>query len=234
MEFYLHSKDDRKSSTLVNLATTFKIDDVNYIVYYNTQVEKSVIDIYIGKISYGDQCLVVNKIDSEKQSTFLDVIKGILSNNNPVTEISDYSNIIDTATIVLDSVQKISIPTSSLENLKKYHRNEEIVDTNEETPKENEEISFDFDNKIEQNLNKDNNIETKDSSKDEEEVDEDIDPTESFIHSDDKLSSLDNLLNNKEKESKPKKKLISTPVLTMLILAVILCIVLYLVGNNLS
>ncbi len=234
MEFYLHSKDDRKSSTLVNLATTFKIDDVNYIVYYNTQVEKSVIDIYIGKISYGDQCLVVNKIDSEKQNTFLDVIKGILSNNNPVTEISDYSNIIDTATIVLDSVQKISIPTSSLENLKKYHRNEEIVDTNEETPKENEEISFDFDNKIEQNLNKDNNIETKDSSKDEEEVDEDIDPTESFIHSDDKLSSLDNLLNNKEKESKPKKKLISTPVLTMLILAVILCIVLYLVGNNLS
>ena len=234
MEFYLHSKDDRKSSTLVNLATTFKIDDVNYIVYYNTQVEKSVIDIYIGKISYGDQCLVVNKIDSEKQSTFLDVIKGILSNNNPVTEISDYSNIIDTATIVLDSIQKISIPTSSLENLKKYHRNEEIVDTNEETPKENEEISFDFDNKIEQNLNKDNNIETKDSSKDEEEVDEDIDPTESFIHSDDKLSSLDNLLNNKEKESKPKKKLISTPVLTMLILAVILCIVLYLVGNNLS
>lgn len=234
MEFYLHSKDDRKSSTLVNLATTFKIDDVNYIVYYNTQVEKSVIDIYIGKISYGDQCLVVNKIDSEKQSNFLDVIKGILSNNNPVTEISDYSNIIDTATIVLDSVQKISIPTSSLENLKKYHRNEEIVDTNEETPKENEEISFDFDNKIEQNLNKDNNIETKDSSKDEEEVDEDIDPTESFIHSDDKLSSLDNLLNNKEKESKPKKKLISTPVLTMLILAVILCIVLYLVGNNLS
>lgn len=234
MEFYLHSKDDRKSSTLVNLATTFKIDDVNYIVYYNTQVEKSVIDIYIGKISYGDQCLVVNKIDSEKQSTFLDVIKGILSNNNPVTEISDYSNIIDTATIVLDSVQKISIPTSSLENLKKYHMNEEIVDTNEETPKENEEISFDFDNKIEQNLNKDNNIETKDSSKDEEEVDEDIDPTESFIHSDDKLSSLDNLLNNKEKESKPKKKLISTPVLTMLILAVILCIVLYLVGNNLS
>lgn len=119
MEFYLHSKDDRKSSTLVNLATTFKIDDVNYIVYYNTQVEKSVIDIYIGKISYGDQCLVVNKIDSEKQNTFLDVIKGILSNNNPVTEISDYSNIIDTATIVLDSVQKISIPTSSLENLKK-------------------------------------------------------------------------------------------------------------------
>ena len=234
MEFYLHSKDDRKSSTLVNLATTFKIDDVNYIVYYNTQVEKSVIDIYIGKISYGDQCLVVNKIDSEKQNTFLDVIKGILSNNNPVTEISDYSNIIDTATIVLDSVQKISIPTSSLENLKKYHRNEEIEDTNEETPKENEEISFDFDNKIEQNLNKDNNIETKDSSKDEEEVDEDIDPTESFIHSDDKLSSLDNLLNNKEKESKPKKKLISTPVLTMLILAVILCIVLYLVGNNLS
>lgn len=234
MEFYLHSKDDRKSSTLVNLATTFKIDDVNYIVYYNTQVEKSVIDIYIGKISYGDQCLVVNKIDSEKQNTFLDVIKGILSNNNPVTEISDYSNIIDTATIVLDSVQKISIPTSSLENLKKYHRNEEIVDTNEETPKENEEISFDFDNKIEQNLNKDNNIETKDSSKDEEEVDEDIDPTESFIHSDDKLSSLDNLLNNKEKESKPKKKLISTSVLTMLILAVILCIVLYLVGNNLS
>lgn len=234
MEFYLHSKDDRKSSTLVNLATTFKIDDVNYIVYYNTQVEKSIIDIYIGKISYGDQCLVVNKIDSEKQNTFLDVIKGILSNNNPVTEISDYSNIIDTATIVLDSVQKISIPTSSLENLKKYHRNEEIVDTNEETPKENEEISFDFDNKIEQNLNKDNNIETKDSSKDEEEVDEDIDPTESFIHSDDKLSSLDNLLNNKEKESKPKKKLISTPVLTMLILAVILCIVLYLVGNNLS
>ena len=227
MEFYLHSKDDRKSSTLVNLATTFKIDDVNYIVYYNTQVEKSVIDIYIGKISYGDQCLVVNKIDSEKQNTFLDVIKGILSNNNPVTEISDYSNIIDTATIVLDSVQKISIPTSSLENLKKYHRNEEIVDTNEETPKENEEISFDFDNKIEQNLNKDNNIETKDSSKDEEEVDEDIDPTESFIHSDDKLSSLDNLLNNKEKESKPKKKLISTPVLTMLILAVILCIVLF-------
>ncbi len=234
MEFYLHSKDDRKSSTLVNLATTFKIDDVNYIVYYNTQVEKSVIDIYIGKISYGDQCLVVNKIDSEKQNTFLDVIKGILSNNNPVTEISDYSNIIDTATIVLDSVQKISIPTSSLENLKKYHRNEEIEDTNEETPKENEEISFDFDNKIEQNLNKDNNIEPKDSSKDEEEVDEDIDPTESFIHSDDKLSSLDNLLNNKEKESKPKKKLISTPVLTMLILAVILCIVLYLVGNNLS
>ena len=234
MEFYLHSKDDRKSSTLVNLATTFKIDDVNYIVYYNTQVEKSVIDIYIGKISYGDQCLVVNKIDNEKQNTFLDVIKGILSNNNPVTEISDYSNIIDTATIVLDSVQKISIPTSSLENLKKYHRNEEIEDTNEETPKENEEISFDFDNKIEQNLNKDNNIEPKDSSKDEEEVDEDIDPTESFIHSDDKLSSLDNLLNNKEKESKPKKKLISTPVLTMLILAVILCIVLYLVGNNLS
>ena len=234
MEFCLHSKDDRKSSTLVNLATTFKIDDVNYIVYYNTQVEKSVIDIYIGKISYGDQCLVVNKIDSEKQNTFLDVIKGILSNNNPVTEISDYSNIIDTATIVLDSVQKISIPTSSLENLKKYHRNEEIEDTNEETPKENEEISFDFDNKIEQNLNKDNNIEPKDSSKDEEEVDEDIDPTESFIHSDDKLSSLDNLLNNKEKESKPKKKLISTPVLTMLILAVILCIVLYLVGNNLS
>ena len=234
MEFYLHSKDDRKSSTLVKLATTFKIDDVNYIVYYNTQVEKSVIDIYIGKISYGDQCLVVNKIDSEKQNTFLDVIKGILSNNNPVTEISDYSNIIDTATIVLDSVQKISIPTSSLENLKKYHRNEEIEDTNEETPKENEEISFDFDNKIEQNLNKDNNIEPKDSSKDEEEVDEDIDPTESFIHSDDKLSSLDNLLNNKEKESKPKKKLISTPVLTMLILAVILCIVLYLVGNNLS
>ena len=107
----------------------------------------------------------------------------------------------------MDSVQKISIPTSSLENLKKYHRNEEIVDTNEETPKENEEISFDFDNKIEQNLNKDNNIETKDSSKDEEEVDEDIDPTESFIHSDDKLSSLDNLLNNKEKESKPKKEL---------------------------
>ena len=32
MEFYLHNKDDRKSSTLVNLATTFKLDNVNYIV----------------------------------------------------------------------------------------------------------------------------------------------------------------------------------------------------------
>lgn len=231
MEFYLHNKDDRKSSTLVNLATTFKLDDVNYIVYYNTQVEKSVIDIYIGKISYGDQCLIINKIDNDKQNAFLNIIKGILSNSNPETEISDYSNIIDTATIVLESVQKISIPTSSLDSLKKYHNVEEILDTNEE---KKEEISFDFDNKIEQNLNKDNDAEQLEKSKTDEEVDEDIDPTESFINSNDKLSNLDNLLSTRDKDEKPKQKKINTPLLILLIFVVIVGIVLYFVGNNIS
>ena len=234
MEFYLHNKDDRKSSTLVNLATTFKLDDVNYIVYYNTQVEKSVIDIYIGKISYGDQCLIINKIDSDKQNAFLNIIKGILSNNNPETEISDYSNIIDTATIVLESVQKISIPTSSLDNLKKYHNAEQILNTSEASQEEKEEISFDFDNKIEQNLNKDNKVEQLENSKEEEKIDEDIDPTESFINSNDKLSNLDNLLNKREKDEKPKQKKISTPLLILLIFVVIAGIVLLVVGNNIS
>ena len=52
MEFYIHDKDDRKVKTSVNLATTFKIDDTNYIVYYNTQVEKGVIDYAFRKGRY--------------------------------------------------------------------------------------------------------------------------------------------------------------------------------------
>lgn len=234
MEFYLHNKDDRKSSTLVNLATTFKLDDVNYIIYYNTQVEKSVIDIYIGKISYGDQCLVINKIDSDKQNSFLNIIKGILSNNNPVTEFSDYDNIIDTATIVLDNVQKIQIPTTSLDNLKKYHKKDEVDSNNQAVETKKEEISFDFDKKIEQNLNEEKPIDEVKENVQSNEYDEDIDPTESFINSNDKLSGLDNLLNERKKEAKPKQKAISTPILVLLIIVIILGAVLYFVGNSMS
>lgn len=234
MEFYLHNKDDRKSSTLVNLATTFKLDDVNYIIYYNTQVEKSVIDIYIGKISYGDQCLVINKIDSDKQNSFLNIIKGILSNNNPVTEFSDYDNIIDTATIVLDNVQKIQIPTTSLDNLKKYHKKDEVDSNNQAVETKKEEISFDFDKKIEQNLNEEKQIDKVKENVQSNEYDEDIDPTESFINSNDKLSGLDNLLNERKKEAKPKQKAISTPILVLLIIVIILGAVLYFVGNSMS
>ena len=134
MEFYLHNKDDQKSSTLVELATTFKIDDINYIVYYNKQVEKSMIDVYIGIISYGNQSLIINKIDSDKQGKFLSVIKDIMASKSPETEYGDYDNIIDTATIILESVQKIQIPTNSLEILKKYHKKEDTS---------TEEIKFD-------------------------------------------------------------------------------------------
>ncbi len=163
MEFYIYNKDDRKSKTLVNLGTTFNIDGTNYIIYYITQVEKTTIDIYIGKISYGDQCLVINKIDPEQQGKFLSVVKEILAGQKPKTEYSDYVNIIGTATIVLESVQKIQIPTESLNNIINYNQTEEPtvqpqnIQTDEEKDEEaiNDYDMFNEDNNLPEN--KDNN-----------------------------------------------------------------------------
>lgn len=252
MEFYLYNKDDRKSSTLVNLATTFKLNDINYIVYYNTEVEKSVIDIYIGKISYGDQCLVINKIDSDKQGDFLNIIKSILASNAPETEFGDYDNIIDTATIVLESVQKIQIPTTSLDILKKYHSKEldkestlepniELTDENNVNVEDEEALKTqnnssemvkeqELENQISQTLeNNQTAVETENNQN------EDNSNSDSFIHSDDKLSSLDNLLSEKSnKEKVKKKKIISAPILILLIIVIIGAIILYVVGDNIG
>ncbi len=171
MEFYLHNKDDQKSSTLVELATTFKIDDINYIVYYNKQVEKSMIDIYIGIISYGDQSLIIKKIDSDKQGKFLSIIKDIMASKSPETEYGDYDNIIGTATIILESVQKIQIPTNSLEILNKYHKKEEtsteeikLDETKNE--KENEISSNDNDNPLDSKEINDVNNDTQETKDD--------------------------------------------------------------------
>lgn len=243
MEFYLHNKDDRKSSTLVDLGTTFKIDDINYIVYYNKQVEKSVIDIYIGKISYGDQCLVINKIDDDKQAKFLNIIKSILANDNPETEFGDYDNIIDTATIVLETVQKIQIPTASLDNLKKYHKN--INESLENEPVSENTLKIENvstnDKTVENNPN---GVEQKKeepvvTDKKEEHVTLDNNQTvASGLSFDDKLSSLNEALNErKEKEEKKankKKKAISTPILILFIIVVIGSVILYFVGNGLE
>lgn len=236
MEFYLYNKDDRKSGTLVNLGTTFKLNDTNYIVYFNTQVEKSVIDIYIGKISYGDQCLVINKIDDDKQNAFLDIIKSILAGNNPETEFGDYDNIIDTASIVLENVQKIQIPTTSLDNLKKYHKN--INDIASETSKQSEN-NLESNNEVD---NKDNKINNNEKDKanivDKKELSV-VDSSESSSLSfDDKLSSLNAALNKRkereEKKANKKKKAISTPILILLIIVVIGSVILYFVGNGLE
>ncbi len=235
MEFYLYNKDDRKSSTLVNLGTTFKLDNVNYIVYYNTQVEKSSIDIYIGKISYGDQCLIINKIDNEKQNDFLTVVKSILAGNNPTTETSDYENIIDTATIVLESVQKIQVPTTSLDFLKNYHKNPADI-TKENDLVENKEIE----NKsvtVTPTANSNNDIKVEEKKEEVSEVGNNITSNNSTTTStmvfNDKLGNLDSVLNEKDtpKNHKPKK-MISTPILVLLIIVVIGSVILYFVGNN--
>ncbi len=235
MEFYLYNKDDRKSSTLVNLGTTFKLDNVNYIVYYNTQVEKSSIDIYIGKISYGDQCLIINKIDNEKQNDFLTVVKSILAGNNPTTETSDYENIIDTATIVLESVQKIQVPTTSLDFLKNYHKNPaDIAKENDLT--ENKEIE----NKsvtVTPTANSNNDIKVEEKKEEVSEVGNNITSNNSTTTStmvfNDKLGNLDSVLNEKDTPKKHKsKKMISTPILVLLIIVVIGSVILYFVGNN--
>ncbi len=243
MEFYLYNKDDRKSKTLVNLGTTFKLGDTNYIVYYNTQVEKSSIDIYIGKISYGDQCLVINKIDNDKQNDFLNIVKSILAANNPKTEFGDYDNIIDTATIVLESVQKIQVPTASLDALKNYHKN--IDDISEEGSKSehitktNQEIVNNDNNELSNTLkttvdNKESNTSNIDETKNSQEISaKNNNTTETNTMSfNDKLGDLDNVLNekNKTKEKKPKK-LISTPLLVLLIIVVVGSAILYIVGN---
>lgn len=259
MEFYLHNKDDRKLKTLVNLATTFKIDDDNYIIYYNTEVEKTVIDIYIGKISYGNECLVINKLPTDKQNKFLSVVKEILANKNPETEFSDYKNIIATATIVLESVQKIQIPTSSLDALKKYHNDEINFEIDEEFNsndinieqnienennnnkiEDNETISFEMDNNfnddnINTQNNKNENNEQKMESTTESKIEENTSDT--FINSNDMLNGLDNLLNerNEKKKIKSKKeKKINTPLLVVLILVLIITAVLYFVGNGIE
>lgn len=244
MEFYLHNKDDRKSSTLVNLGTTFKIDDVNYIVYFNTQVEKSMIDIYIGKISYGDQCLVINKIDDDKQNNFLNIIKSVLAGNNPETELGDYDNIIDTATIVLETVQKIQIPTTSLDNLKNYHKNINDVSDNKEASDDSLKIeNVTSDTKKVESKNDIEFKEDKTLSSNKETVNsassvDNNQTVSSGLSFDDKLSSLNEALNErKEKEEKKankKKKAISTPVLVLLIIAVIGSAILYFVGNGLE
>lgn len=250
MEFYLHNKDDRKTKSAVNLATTFKIDDANYIIYYNTEVAKSVIDIYIGKISYGDQCLVINKIDIDKQSKFLEVVKNILASKEVETEISDYANIIDTAIIVLDSVQKIQIPTDSLELLKKYHNNEvEIKNDKDEVSTidttNNQSMSIDeivpvaeSDKQLNDDVNSsqiiENNIMEPEKNVDSQEDTSFVDSKDSFIGSSDKLTGLDNLLNSREdkkKEKKEKKKVISTPILVLFIVVVIAGAILYFFGN---
>lgn len=243
MEFYLYNKDDRKSKTLVNLGTTFKLGDTNYIVYYNTQVEKSSIDIYIGKISYGDQCLVINKIDNDKQNDFLNIVKSILAANNPKTEFGDYDNIIDTATIVLESVQKIQVPTASLDALKNYHKNiddiseeesksEHITKTNQEiVNNDNKELSNTSKTTVD---NKESNTSNIDETKNSQEISaKNNNTTETNTMSfNDKLGDLDNVLNekNKTKEKKPKK-LISTPLLVLLIIVVVGSAILYIVGN---
>lgn len=254
MEFYLHNKDDRKSSTLVNLATTFKLNDINYIVYYNTEVEKSVIDIYIGKISYGDQCLVINKIDSDKQSEFLNIIKSILASNAPETEFSDYENIIDTATIVLESVQKIQIPTNSLDILKKYHNKEVEVESEKiqeettddfETENDNSDINIETTNELdtinEQSEPKENNENLEDkedikTSDNQTTIDNQTAPnSDNFINSNDKLSSLDNMLEDRNKKAKePKKKMVSTPIIVLFVIVIIISIILYFFGESLS
>lgn len=247
MEFYLYNKDDRKSGTLVNLGTTFKLKDINYIVYYNKQVEKSSIDIYIGKISYGDQCLVINKIDDDKQNDFLTVVKSILANNNPETEFGDYDNIIDTATIVLESVQKIQIPTTSLDFLKNYHKNptliakeqnssEDIKETNQEITNNDVVDTSTIDSSKESNKNKDIKVEVKQEvSKAENNPITNNSTTTNTMVFNDKLGNLDSVLNEKDapKENKPKK-MISTPILVLLIIVVIGSVILYFVGNSME
>lgn len=262
MEFYIHNKDDQKLSTLVNLGTVFKFDETNYIVYYNKQVEKSMIDIYIGKISYGDNSLVISKIDKSKQSEFLQIIKEILSNKNPETEISDYAKIIDTATIILDGVQKIQIPTISLENLKNYHNIEKEVygnnlDVNNEEEINNvvpdtDEVKSDLtannngqkENKYDNELSIDEmvpetrkDIYDKQNNKNLNILDEDnksiVKSDNSYINPNSNISNLDNLLNEREnKKNKDTKKAINTPLLIILIITIVVAIVLYILGQN--
>ena len=256
MEFYLYNKDDRKLKTLVNLATTFKIGETNYIVYYNTQTEKSVIDIYIGKIGYDDECLAINKVDFEKQGQFLATIKDILASKNPETDDSDYQNIIDTATIVLEEVQKIQIPTSSLEMLLNYKKNNEpsiediVPETNTDinSGKSNEgNTTTQIDNNapseiVNDNLNNNNmasdnnvNIIPNDnvvSQKQDNQINHNV-VDNNYINGNDKLNDLDNLINvQQDKKNKPKKeKQISTPILVMLVLVVIIAIALLVIEN---
>lgn len=230
MEFYLYNKDDRKLKTLVNLATIFKVGEINYIVYYNTQTEKSVIDIYIGKISYGDECLVINKIDAEKQGEFLSIIKDILASKNPETADSDYQNIIDTATIVLEEVQKIQIPTSGLDILLNYRKKtepsmEEIVpETNTDINSsknmtglesnsvgisinnaelENEAVTSHLSTTDMNSENKNDFVENEQSVSHEKNGNvSNLDST--YMRGNDKLNDLDNLIN--EQQSKHVKK----------------------------
>ncbi len=217
MEFYLHNKDDNKLTSAVNLATQFKIGEDNYIIYYETQVEKSSIDIFIGQISYGNQNLIISKIAVEKQNEFLGIVKDILAGKNPKTEQSDYANIIDTATIVLDSVQKIQIPTKSLDNLKKYH-NKNIETINQE------------ENKIEENKIEEQKIENEgiiENSNVIPPAKQETEEKNNVVNTD--LSSLDSLINQSENIKKEKlekkkindKKQISTPILIMLIISII-------------
>ena len=237
MEFYIHNKDDNKLTTAVNLATQFKIGEDNYIIYYNTQVEKSSIDIFIGQISYGNQNLVITKIAVEKQNEFLNIVKDILAGKNPKTEPSDYANIIDTATIILDSVQKIQIPTKSLDTLINYPKKEETENVeNNEISNENintettQETEVKSDNEIQEKqedntIQENNEVSTPETSDIEKEQTNDNNPN--IIDTD--LSGLDSLINqsdNNKKEKIDKKKtkenkVISTPILVMLILAII-------------
>lgn len=237
MEFYIHNKDDNKLTTAVNLATQFKIGEDNYIIYYNTQVEKSSIDIFIGQISYGNQNLVITKIAVEKQNEFLNIVKDILAGKNPKTEPSDYANIIDTATIILDSVQKIQIPTKSLDTLINYPKKEETENVeNNEISNENintettQETEVKSDNEIQEKqedntIQENNEVSTPETSDIEKE--QTNDNNQNIIDTD--LSGLDSLINqsdNNKKEKIDKKKtkenkVISTPILVMLILAII-------------
>ena len=231
MEFFIHNKDDNKLTTLVNLATQFKIGEDNFIVYYNTQVEKTSIDIYIGQLSYGNQNLIITKIVPEKQNEFLQIIKDILAGKNPETEKSDYANIIDTATIVLDSVQKIQIPTKSLDLLLNYpspsleNKTEETTNNEEQNIENKSEDTLE--NKTEETTNveetpQESNVET---TKQETNVEETT--TNSPIDTD--LSGLDTLLREnedtkkkaKEKLDNKSKKAINTPLLVVLILTII-------------
>ena len=239
MEFYIHNKDDNKLTTAVNLATQFKLEEENYIIYYNTQVEKSSIDIYIGQISYGNKNLIITKIAPEKQNEFLNVIKDILAGNNPETEQSDYANIIDTATIVLDSVQKIQIPTKSLEILTKYHnpsiKEEKQVETANNEVETTTETSKEDVPSVEE---KTTETPKEDVPNEEEKTEENkaIETTSAPVEKkkkkniiDTDLSSLDSLINQndsnkKEKQEKIKEKsnkAINTPLLVLLIITII-------------
>jgi hypothetical protein len=226
MEIFIANKDDQKYKTKYELINLFKLEEINYIIYRLKEGEKSVTNIYIGKLEYGENNLVIKKIDDDKQNTFLSLIKSILSGQTPETIISDYVNIIEAADIILDSTQKIQVPTDSLHYLINYPE------------KEKEDYSFDVPlTNTEATSSSFLDINEKDLVKEEvpeKEIESDVKSSPITYNSE--ISEIERLAleteaNKKKDALKKEKRKLSPSIKAFLILAIIGTIALFLIAT---